>query len=224
LKDNEKKSDRIKQMRLELGLSQAAFAQKLDMSLRNYQAYEWGQFDKTDSVKSEKVFNDAHKIFKELMQEIAKEPATIYKTTLEKTVPVYDIQAQASNVDSFDDELADAPKSHVKVPGFEDCTLAVYVWNHSMYPTYENGCMVIVKEIKDKSFIQYGSVYLVITNEQRVVKRIYEDDDDPEMLLMASDNPELRKDQKPKYPTYKMRKSLIKRLFLVKGTIKRTEI
>lgn len=155
---------------------------------------------------------------------VVAEPEPSYKTTLEKTVPVYDIQAQASNVDSFDDELADAPKSHVKVPGFEDCTLAVYVWNHSMYPTYENGCMVIVKEIKDKSFIQYGSVYLVITNEQRVVKRIYEDDDDPEMLLMASDNPELRKDQKPKYPTYKMRKSLIKRLFLVKETIKRTEI
>lgn len=212
----EKLSKLLSDFRLKHDFTQKQAAEALGISLRMFTGYEKGDFEPTGTRLNKYL----HKLadFEKLNEDNFK------SNTLEKTVPVYDIQAQASNVDSFDDELADAPKSHVKVPGFEDCTLAVYVWNHSMYPTYENGCMVIVKEIKDKSFIQYGSVYLVITNEQRVVKRIYEDDDDPEMLLMASDNPELRKDQKPKYPTYKMRKSLIKRLFLVKGTIKRTEI
>lgn len=143
--------------------------------------------------------------------------------TYQKTVPVFDLQAQASNLNSFDDDLSQLPKSYVQVPGFEDCSFAVYVWNHSMYPTYENGCMVIVKEIKRKEAIQFGSVYLVLTDEQRVVKRIYESEDE-EYLILASDNPESQKNGLPKFPQYKVKKEVVRKIFLVKGTIKRTEI
>lgn len=225
MKTSEKKSEQIKDIRLLLGLSQAEFAKALGMSVRNLQSYEWGKFDATESIKSESVIKRAEAIRLDFLMEANKsedEPQIF--NIKNKSFPVFNIQAQASNVGSFDDALSELPKTFVTVPGFEDCSFAVYVWNHSMYPTYENGCMVIVKEIQDKSAIQYGSVYLVITIDQRVVKRLYEDEDDAAYVLLASDNPELRKDGKAKYPIYKVSKESIKKLFLVKGTIKRTEI
>lgn len=218
MKNKDKKSAQFVSAREKLGITQAEMATRLGMSLRTYQNYEMGVYDDTDSIRSEKQL--------EKLKSVAMEPAARYERTLSNThkqVPVYDIQAQASNTTAFDDDLSELPKSYVTVPGFEDCTFAVYVWNHSMYPTFENGCMVIVKEIKRVEAVQYGSVYLVITDEQRVVKRLYEDED-VNFVLMASDNPETRKDGKTKYPTYRLEKKHIKKLFLVKGTIKRTEI
>lgn len=197
-------------------MTQKSAAEALGMSLRMYTGYETGEFEPKGARLEKYLHKLAH--YNE-SPSTANHPEPIYK----KTVPVYDLQAQGSNVMSFDDDLTELPKSYVQVPGFEDCSFAVYVWNHSMYPTYENGCMVIVKEIKRKEAIQYGSVYLVITDEQRVVKRLYEDED-PNQILLASDNPEVRKDGKVKYPAYRVRKDLIRKLFLVKGTIKRTEI
>lgn len=207
--------------RAEMRLSQSEMAKHLGVSLKSYQVYERGEKQprqvKTESILGILKYFEVNK----LGESIVNEPKAEYLRT--KTVPVFDIRAEGSNVSSFDDDLSELPKSFVQVPGFEDCTFAVYVWNHSMYPTYENGCMVIVKQIINLSAIQFGSVYLIITDEQRVVKRLYEDDDF-NFIVLASDNPEARKDGKPKYPSYRVKKEHIKKLYLVKGTIKRTEI
>lgn len=211
---------------MKLGLKQAEFAKLLGMSVRNLQDYEWGKFDQSVSTKSDQVVFAIKQLLEKANNSelLAKEPVVEYQKMVKaKTVPVYDMQAQASGVGSFDDENPDLPKSYVQVPGFDDCSFAVYVWNHSMYPTYENGCMVIVKKINNLKAIQYGSVYLIITDEQRVVKRVYEDDD-PDWLQLVSDNQELMKSGKPKHPAYRVEKKYIKFLYLVKGTIKRTEI
>lgn len=215
----EKLSKLLSDFRINKGFTQKEAAEALGISLRMYTGYEKGDFE-PKGVRLEKYLRKLADF-----NMLASEPEVLYdKTTLKKKVPVFDIQAQASPVGSFDDDLKELPKSYITIPGFEDCTFAVYVWGHSMYPTYDNGCMVIVKEVKEKSFIQYGSAYLVITNEQRIVKRMYEDETDNRFVLLASDNPEQRKDQKVKYPTYRLEKEAINRLFLVKGTIKRTEI
>ena len=91
-----------------------------------------------------------------------------------------------------------------------------------MYPTYENGCMVIVKQIKKLTDIQYGSAFILVTQEQRILKRIFPGSTS-DTLKLASDNSELRKDGEAKYPTYEILKEDILKLFIVKGTIKRTE-
>lgn len=203
------------------GLSQAELAEKLGVSLRMIQGYEQGDFQGGGVRKKKHLLRlDQLQILLDKGESSTQvsEPVAHYKT-----VPVYDMNAQASGVTAFNDENPDLPKSYIQVPGFEDCSFAVYVWNHSMYPTYENGCMVIVKKINNLKAIQYGSVYLIITDEQRVVKRIYEDDN-PDWLQLASDNQELMKSGKPKHPTYRVEKKYIKQLYLVKGTIKRTEI
>ena len=110
MKNKEKKSAHFINAREKLGITQAEMAARMDMSLRTYQNYEMGVYDDTDSIRSEKQI--------EKLKSVVMEPAARYERTLSSThkqVPVYDIQAQASNVSAFDDDLTELPKSPITV-------------------------------------------------------------------------------------------------------------
>src|SRR4051812_13710834 len=49
------------------------------------------------------------------------------------SVPYYDIDVAASNIEMFDDNK-ELPTLSISIPGFEDCSFAVPVWGDSMYP------------------------------------------------------------------------------------------
>jgi hypothetical protein len=148
------------------------------------------------------------------------EPASKYGNR--KSVPFYDFDVSAGNISMFSDE-SEHSTFGITVPGFEDCSLALPVFGHSMYPTFENGCILICKKIKDISVLQYGETYLVVTKEQRFVKRLLKSTKEHK-LLCVSDNGEATKTGNRKYEDFELEKKKILHLFIVKGSIRRSQI
>lgn len=140
----------------------------------------------------------------------------------EEGIPYYPLDVTASNTNVFTDS-PEVPTMKISIPGFEDCELALPVFGHSMYPTYENGCIIICKRIHDMDVINYGEVYLVVTKEQRLLKRIRKSEERGSLLLV-SDNYEAQKEGKARYEPFDLPKSKIQRLYIVKGSIRRNQI
>ncbi len=137
-----------------------------------------------------------------------------------KTIPYYDIDVSASKAVMFDDKK-EIPSFQVLIPGFEDCNFAVPLYGHSMYPTFENGSIILCKQINDLSLLQLGECYLIITNEFRMVKRIISNCATKDCIRAVSDNEEMRKDGSRKYEPIEIPKNLIRGLYIIKGCVKR---
>lgn len=96
----------------------------------------------------------------------------IEKMDLFKPVPFYNINVSAGNVTFLDDGLLknQNPDDFMFVPKNIDADVAFPTFGHSMYPEISNGDRVAYKVINDWSFFNYGMKYLIITDEQRMVK------------------------------------------------------
>lgn len=141
----------------------------------------------------------------------------------EDGVPYYPVDVAASNINVFDDS-PEVATMRISIPGFEDCQLALPVFGHSMYPTYDSGCIIICKKIEDLDVISYGEAHLVITKEQRLLKRLRKSELAGHVLL-DSDNYEAKdKEGKRRYEPFDIAKNKIRHLYLVKGSIKRNQM
>lgn len=138
-------------------------------------------------------------------------------------VPFYEIDVSASVVEVFTDSAIETPSSELSVPGLEDCDFAVPVYGHSMYPIYENGTIIVCKEVQDKQLINYGEIYFIVTKDYRMVKRLQRGSKDF-TLLAESENTEKRINGQLKYEPIELPVDSILRLYLVKGCIKRNQL
>lgn len=149
--------------------------------------------------------------------------STKVDTVHEDGVPYYPVDVAASNINVFDDS-PEVATMRISIPGFEDCQLALPVFGHSMYPTYDSGCIIICKKIEDLDVISYGEAHLVITKEQRLLKRLRKSELAGHVLL-DSDNYEAKdKEGKRRYEPFDIAKNKIRHLYLVKGSIKRNQM
>jgi len=82
----------------------------------------------------------------------------------------------------------------------------------SMNPKYFNGDIVACKKVTLKSFIQWGKVYVMDTEQGAICKRIYPGKD-PKTVQVVSDNKEI-------YPPFDMPVSAIRSLAIVVGVIR----
>ncbi len=139
----------------------------------------------------------------------------------EPGIPVYNLKLSAGPVEMYNDDTEN-PAFSVKVPGYEDCDFGMFVYGHSMYPTIENGSLILGKRIKDKGIIIWGEMYVVVTQDYRMVKRLQKSDKS-NMINLLSDNDETRKNGNPKYEAMEIERDKIEKLFLVKGIIKKIQ-
>ncbi len=86
----------------------------------------------------------------------------------------------------------------------------IRVTGNSMYPTYANGDILACRRVRESRNIQCGKVYVIDSEEGPMVKRIRPSDDE-ELILCHSDNPD--------YAPFTLRKSEIRSLALVVGSI-----
>lgn len=109
----------------------------------------------------------------------------IDKMELFKPVPYYNINVSAGNVTFLDDGLLknQDPDDFMFIPKNIDADVAFPTFGHSMYPEISNGDRVAYKVINDWSFFNYGMKYLIITDEQRMVKYIKKHKKDGFVLL-----------------------------------------
>jgi len=101
------------------------------------------------------------------------------------------------------------------VPEFQmsGVEFVIRVSGSSMYPKYSNGDVLACKKINDVLFFQWGKVYVIDSSQGSLVKRVFEDKENPDNLLLISDN-------KENYPAFSIPKSDIRSLSIVLGVIR----
>ena len=103
----------------------------------------------------------------------------------------------------------------IDVPNYGDCTDAVNIYGDSMFPMYQTGDVIILKEWFE-SFINYGLAYLIVTKlGNRMVKILRKSEDESKIICHS-----VNKD----FDDFEIKKSDILRLFVVKGRISKSDM
>ena len=108
--------------------------------------------------------------------------------------------------------LAQCPQ--YSVPDFieQKAEYLIRVSGSSMYPKYSSGDILACRRIQEITFIQWGKIYVIDSQQGAMVKRLFEIPDDPEHVLCQSDN--------PNYPPFRLPKYEIRSLSIVVGVIR----
>ncbi len=124
------------------------------------------------------------------------------------TVPFYeDLPLSAGNRDAFN-PAQEKPSAFFSIP---TCQADFYfpVSGSSMEPEFNDGDVVGVKRIERSEGIVHGAVYMIVTNENRMIKRCYHDNNDPNLIWCVS----------PNYPSFPINKNDVCALFKVVNRI-----
>ena len=126
-------------------------------------------------------------------------------------VPFYDVDFAASYLDYYNDERQPAIDHYVNIPQADGASMVCRASGESMAPTIPNGSHVILSEVTDFRWLDYGEIYaLVASNGLRTIKRIRKNKDESKLTLVP-DNPD--------YDINEIDKADVLRLFRVIGTI-----
>lgn len=103
---------------------------------------------------------------------------------------------------------------HYYVPEFETAKadFLIRVSGSSMYPKYSSGDLLACRKVQEVTFIQWGKIYVIDSQQGAMVKRLFPIEGDENNLLCKSDN--------DKYPPFKLPKSEIRSLSIVVGVIR----
>lgn len=130
-------------------------------------------------------------------------------------VPLIPIEAVAGlpSADEIGVKFADCER--YVIPEFADkgVDYMIRVHGSSMYPKYSNGDILACKFIKDVLFFQWGKIYVIDSSQGALVKRVFEDKDNPGNLILVSDN-------KDNYPPFSFPKADIRSLSIVIGVVR----
>lgn len=101
-----------------------------------------------------------------------------------------------------------------QIPDFEarGVEFFIRVSGSSMYPKYSNGAILACKKITDILFLQWGKIYVIDSSQGALVKRVFEDKENPDNIICVSEN-------KRHYPPFAIPKRDIRSLSLVLGSI-----
>lgn len=143
-----------------------------------------------------------------------------------KTIPFYDAEATATLTETEMTPIH-APAGTIDIGDLlHDSQAAIRIYGNSMLPNYPPGCVVGLAKVGKES-IQPGEVYVIETKEERILKRLFYKDDNPESehFLLYSDNTIVfdggARHGKLAYPPSLKHKGEIVNLFSVTGVIKR---
>ncbi len=129
--------------------------------------------------------------------------------------PLIPIDAVAGFGTGDNEGIAYEQCDHYIVPDFDKrgMDFLIRVSGSSMYPKYSNGDVLACKKVYEITFFQWGKVYVIDSNQGALVKRIFEDKDNPDNVLCVSDN-------KQNYPPFSMPKKDIRSLSIVLGVVR----
>ena len=133
-------------------------------------------------------------------------------------IPFFDMDVTAGIVEAYPD--TEAPAYTINFAPVNDCTAALPVYGESMEPGIRSGDIVFVRELHNRATLQWGEIYLVVTDETcdnlRTIKRVYPHPDGAHYILRA-DNPTYKGD------TIIPVASVLK-IFIVKGHFARKQL
>lgn len=132
----------------------------------------------------------------------------------EKCIPLIPIEALAGLPVSDNTGITFVDCEHYIIPEFQKkgVEFMIRVSGSSMYPKYGNGDILACRRVHDILFFQWGKVYVIDSSQGALVKRVFKDESQDNILLV-SDNME-------KYPPFSFPKSDIRSLSIVLGVIR----
>lgn len=125
--------------------------------------------------------------------------------------PVYDIDATCGDLSRpivFTDEHI---IGHVNLPNVSPNAVIIRANGDSMEPHIKDGDWIAVREVFNYNEIFYGQVYLVITEENRLLKYVRRDEDEQHYVILRSEN--------EKYDDMRLAKTSIRHLFIVENVL-----
>lgn len=100
----------------------------------------------------------------------------------------------------------------VNLPGIKSTSHIITASGDSMQPRICNGDRIVIREVEDMRLLIYGQIYMVITEEYRLLKYVRRHKTDPEtMIILKSDNPD--------YDDIDIQKDQIIKLFVVENIL-----
>jgi transcriptional regulator with XRE-family HTH domain len=197
----------LKNLRIDLRMTQEVFAERLGISRTYLAALEKGRQTVSEGLllKIEKLFRPAP----------AQEGRYL--------IPYYDIDATASPMEIFE-ENTNLPSTNMDLPGFAGCDFAINVAGHSMYPSIEAGSMILCKKITDKTIIMYGEVYFIVTKDYRMVRRLQRSQKKGWVNCVADNHNGHNSKNGLTYDNIELPMEKILHLYIVQGSIKRHQI
>ncbi|HIY88142.1 MAG TPA: S24 family peptidase [Candidatus Bacteroides pullicola] len=136
-----------------------------------------------------------------------------------KDIKILDIRVCAGLGIGFDGD-ENKVVGYVNIPDFTGC-YGITVYGDSMYDMYMPGDTIFVREIRDKTSIDNGQPYVVITREDRLLKMVYVEENG---LRLVSYNTACNPDGRRKYPDMLIEGEQILYLYKVVGKLARNQM
>ena len=215
-----------------LGMSQGAFEKKVCLSngfVNNIgDSIRKISYEKISAAYPELNINWLKTGEGEMLKSDTPETPTVESPTVMtgKIIPLYDADVAAGTAYGMEMEPS-RQIGMIDIGGFlKDSESALRVYGNSMTPHYPPGCIVGTKLWQEK-FIEPGKVYVIETEDNRFLKRLYYNSD-KSALRCLSDNT-MKHETGPAageycYPEFEIPLSSVRRLHRVVGAIKRNII
>ena len=126
-------------------------------------------------------------------------------------IPVYDLDVTAGCEELSMMFTQDKIDGFVSLPRMSQNSIIVRVSGNSMYPEINDGGYIAIRPVKNIDTIFWGHIYVVVTEDYRLVKYVRRDNADDKKIILHSANPE--------YDDMELPKSSIKNLFLVEAIL-----
>lgn len=198
----------LKDILIQKGLPLKDFADKLGVSRQSLYLYFGKEKFDDEFVKSlSKAVPNAKELFKPSELALAEPGNGIRKRGRPY---LSDIDAFAGKVDIVTEDIQEYITGYIYIPEFSKADLYINVRGHSMYPKYAAGEIISLKRVNDMTEIQFGQVYVVVTEENRVIKYVRKGKDHNHFKLVS---------ENPKFDDYEVDRKKVKAMFLVLGKI-----
>ena len=105
------------------------------------------------------------------------------------------------------------PAGYINLPQYSKADSWANITGHSMEPLISNGDIIALRKIEDwQTYLLYGEIYGIMTDEWRTVKRVRKSDN-PEYIRLEPVNKE--------YDEQEIPKSIIRGVWQVLGSVKK---
>ncbi|MEG0559560.1 MAG: XRE family transcriptional regulator [Muribaculaceae bacterium] len=195
--DNEEMISRLRYLIKETGCTQSEFAERIEIDASNLSKHLNGRLPINDSLLNKIVVNIG--VSKSWLKDgsdlpFAKKSTNVATITVSnnaivpsKGTPVYDIDVTAGCMPRAAMFSAENIIGAIDVPGIPDNCRIVRVSGDSMHPVINNGDYIAVKELRNKSQIFWGQIYVILLEDYRLVKYLRKHDD-PSKVILRSEN------------------------------------
>lgn len=211
--EQEERLNELRRYLTNLGLTQEEIAKRFGVTKQAINSLLTGRkpFGKQNAIKWANEFglNAAWLLTGdgEMIKQSTKEVVEI----TEHGTPVYNIDATCGDLSRpivFADEHI---IGHVNLPNVSPTAAIIRANGDSMEPHIKDGDWIAVREVKNLGEIFYGQVYLVITDEYRLLKYLRKDEDEQHYVILRSEN--------EKYDDMRLAKTSIRHLFIVENVL-----